>query len=87
MPTFDLELLQLPGCDPLLPRLFKVAGQHPLHNTSLMKGNTYLFFCDTSEDGRRQDAEYFHTLQVPSGSLHDVDQAGELSVSFHLATS
>jgi hypothetical protein len=84
---FDLELLQLPGRDPLLPHLFKVAGQHPLRNTSLTKGNTYLFFSDTSEDGRRRDAEYFRTLQVPSGSLHDVDQAGELSVSFHLATS
>ena len=71
-----LEHVYLPGCDPCLPVLFRVLDCHLLRDASLATGSTFVFFCDTSVGGRQRDAEYYKGLQVPSGSLQDVDSSG-----------
>jgi hypothetical protein len=74
--SLPLEHVYLPGRDPRLPVLFRVLGRHPLCDVSLASGSTYVFFCDTSVEGKQRDAEYYEGLQVPSGSLQDIDGSG-----------
>ena len=74
--SLSLENVYLPGRDPRLPVLFRVLGRHPLRDVSLASGSTYVFFCDASVGGRQRDAEYYEGLQVPSGSLQDIDNSG-----------
>jgi len=76
MSLLPLEQVCLPGCDPHLPVLFRAVGRHLLHDASLPSGSTYIFLCDTSVGGRQRDAEYYEGLQVPSGSLQDIDNSG-----------
>ena len=74
--SLPLEHVFLSGHDPCLPVLFRVLGHHPLHDRSLASGSTFVFFCDTSVGGQQRDAEYYEGLQVPSGSLQDIDNSG-----------
>ena len=74
--SLPLECICLTGHDPHLLVLFRVLDCHPLHDASLATGSTFVFFCDTSVGGRQRDAEYYEGLQVPSGSLQDVDSSG-----------
>jgi len=76
--SLPLECICLTGHDPHLLVLFRVLGRHPLHDASLASGSTYVFICDTSARGRQRDAEYYESLQVPSGLLQDIDTSGHL---------
>lgn len=66
----DLELLDLPGRNPLLPPIYRYIGKHPQrrHLTST-SSSTYVYLVDPSPQGKKYAKKLAKELKIPYGRL------------------
>ena len=64
-----LEIVDTPGRDPRLPLIYKYDGAHPKRQTHPDYGSTYVYFIDSSLEGKALAREVADAMEVPYGRL------------------
>ena len=73
----SLHRYALKGRDPRLPQIYRYAGQHPLRPTQLScetEENTYVYFIDSTSEGKKRAYELGKAMEIPYGRLSTMNQ-------------